>query len=306
MNSPSPITGLEPPIYCITMPKTAKKNSLSSNRSAPYATRSKKTTGAVPVAELAPKELRVQQRNLLPSKGAELRVAGCDFCTSLSSATSVTIASQVIRLLNSTLFPRLQYQGYAFTRYRFLKLSFSLVGRSASTQKGNAALAAVITDGMGGTVNVATEADVKNLDAVVVARGWQTSTHRVPVEESGLKWLATDTDAGTDLIGSSLGTLFYFISATASAADLVYDLFVEYDAEFAGMSGASALNLDLVRAIQKAVKGKKVVSGGDSLTEGSPAELPTSCPSSSSHHERSESLIERLRGLLTELEKAAV
>jgi hypothetical protein len=55
----------------------------------------------------------------------------------------------------------------------------------------------------------------------------------VEVSASGLKWLVSDTNSLATGVGSMLGDTFYSIEATAAAGDLSWDIYVEYDIEFA-------------------------------------------------------------------------
>lgn len=186
-----------------------------------------------------------------PSKDADARYAGVDFAGTLSSATSVATAIyEYIYPANATLFPRLNAIAKAFVRYRFKNLRFILHGKSASTQKGLGSFGSLVTDLLGGSIAVGSASVVKNSEGVLTLRGWETGGHEVAVDTTGLKWLINDTDAGATGEGSMLGFTFYSIEATTAAGDLSWDLYVEYDVEFAEAWLPAGINMKPPKEVQ--------------------------------------------------------
>lgn len=229
--------------------KVKPKGSLPSKAKKAGATRPKK---AVPIAYDMSGEIRsIPMRVLPPSRrGSDVRVVGRDYSMAVNSATSAAATAQVITM-NSTLFPRLVQQAYLYQNYRFNRLSFLFVGRSASTQKGNIGVGSIISLRDTGSYTVDTEAAVKNLENAVVIQGFLTGSHEVPIGESALNWYPVYDASGT--AGDSLqriGTLFWWITATTAAGDLSWDLYVDYDIEFSGrcLNTTNALAMEKVNS----------------------------------------------------------
>lgn len=185
--------------------------------------------------------IRVRMVMRPPSMGADQRVEGIDYLGTVSSTTSL-VAAVVYGIIptNNTSFPRLSNQAKLFQQYRFKRLAYHFFGRSASTQKGNIGVGAVVNYGFGGTVTVSTEAQVKNLEDALVLKGWEDGKYVVRCRDE--TWLACDNDALSSNIGSSLGNLYYTIPATTAAGDLAWDSYVEYDIEFRGMAASGSVN----------------------------------------------------------------
>lgn len=169
-------------------------------------------------------------RSALPSAGADARYVGCDFIgqdSSLSASTS-TGALYSLAAFNATGFPRLSVMADLFLRYRWKKLVYHFIGRSASTQAGVGAWASFILDSTTGTITVNTEAIVKNAKNALVLKGWESGRHEVEVSACGPRWYNNDLDS----VPFSPGNVAHFLPQTTANGDLSWDVYVEYDVEF--------------------------------------------------------------------------
>jgi hypothetical protein len=183
---------------------------------------------------------QVSMQSLPPSKGADLRMKGVDFVGSFGSlAASVFVQALTLNARNATTFPRLSAVADVWFRYRFLKLMFLLVGKSASTQSGTIAAGTVITDGFGSITAPTTEAEVKNIENVAVARAWSSALHVVPVEDCGLKWYSSDSAPAAG--GDAMGTLYSVVPQTTANNDITWDLYAIYDVELAVRVAAATI-----------------------------------------------------------------
>lgn len=175
-------------------------------------------------------ELRPKFETSKPRKGGCAAYKGIDFVGSISSATSATNAIWKVLYLApdepAPAFPRLTAIASVFRKYYFHKMRFHLIGRSASTQKGNMGFAVLVGNQ---DTTALTEVIVKNTESCAVVRGWESRTCDALVEAIALKWL--DVNA-SDSIDYSFGAALITIPATTAAGDLQWDVYVEYDVEF--------------------------------------------------------------------------
>ncbi len=115
-----------------------------------------------------------------------------------------------------------------FLRYRWKKLVYHFIGKSASTQAGVGAWASFILDGNSTTITVNTEAIIKNAKNALVLKGWESGRHEVEVSAQGPRWYNNDADS----VPFSPGNLAHFLPQTTANSDLSWDVYVEYDVEF--------------------------------------------------------------------------
>lgn len=186
---------------------------------------------------------RVYFQQASPSMGGVVRYRGVDYVGAFTSSTSaVNALIYDVTMVNNVLFPRLSAIASVFAKYHLHKLRFIFRGKSASTQPGNLGFGGIINDGLGGSLTVASEAAIKNLQGCLTVKGWEDGVYTMPVHESGLTWHTIDSDGNTDLNGSSYGPVFRSMPATTASGDLAWDLYVEYDAEFAGAVASGTVN----------------------------------------------------------------
>lgn len=153
---------------------------------------------------------------------------GADYLGTLESQAASAIAGPWLSL-SPTNTPRLIAIATAFRRYRYRRLTFHLIGRSASTQRGVIGFATMIDDSNNADGSIITESSVKNLQGCLVLKGWESGRHVVDVEAQGLKWYTPD-----DLEGEhhTPGFTYYSLPQTTANGDLAWDVYVEYDVEF--------------------------------------------------------------------------
>lgn len=186
---------------------------------------------------------RVYFQQASPAKGGVVRYRGVDYVGAFTSSTSaINALIYDVTMVNTVLFPRLSAIASVFAKYHLHRMRFIFRGKSASTQPGNLGFGGIVNDGLGGTFTVATEAGIKNLQGCLTVKGWEDGVYDMPVRESGLTWHTIDADGNTDLNGSSYGPVYRSIPATTAAGDLSWDLYVEYDAEFAGAVANGAVD----------------------------------------------------------------
>jgi len=203
---------------------------------------------SAPVA-MATSRPQVGMRSSPPSRDATARFEGVDYIDSIdSSSSNATIGLyQDIRALNATMFPRLSAIADVFLRYRLRKLRFHLIGKSASTQAGVIGFGSVIDDLQGSVVTITTDEQVKNTEGCLVIKGWENGSHEVKVSSGGVKWYTTDTQG----IPDGYGAVFISVPQTTAAADLSWDLYVEYDVEFSESLAGSSVS-GMMREREKA------------------------------------------------------
>lgn len=193
-----------------------------------------------PVAEstLTP---RPRFRATTPTQGGCAAYEGVDYVGSLGSlSASVTAGSYTtISPSNTVLFPRLSAIADVFARYTIKKMKLHALGRSASTQAGNLALASLMLDNDGTVILANTEALIKNMQGCLVLRGWESGSHVVDCGALGMKWYNTDVGA----LHQTIGAVFRYISQTTANNDLSWDLYVEYEVEFDEALAGGSINL---------------------------------------------------------------
>lgn len=163
--------------------------------------------------------------------GACVCYEGCDFVSNVSSSSSAASTGSLSTLapFNSNAFPRLYGIADLFLRYQFKKLVYHFIGKSASTQAGVGAFCSFVLDGATTTITVNTEAIVKNAEGALVLKGWESGNHVVNVAAAGPRWYNCDVDS----VPFSPGNLVYYLPQTTANGDLAWDLYVEYEVEFA-------------------------------------------------------------------------
>lgn len=205
-----------------------KKMKISSPRARKNTGLSKQTNVPVAYAYKAPKP-RFESKVPITS-GASARYVGCDYVGAInSSSAAVNNGTNSLAAFTASVFPRLSAIADVFLRYRYRSLKFHLIGRSASTQAGTGAFASFVLDGATSTITVNTEAIIKNAEGALVLKGWESGVHTVDVEAAGPKWYNCDADS----VPFTPGALVQYIPQTTANNDLSWDLYVEYDVEFA-------------------------------------------------------------------------
>ncbi len=181
------------------------------------------------------------------TKGASVRYVGCDYIGSDSSSSSAASTGSLYGLaaLNSTTFPRLSNIADTFLKYRYNRLRFHMIGKSASTQAGTGAWASFVTDAAVTSITVNTEAIIKNAQGALVMKGWESGFHDVLVDIGGQKWYNTDQDTAE----FTYGALAHYIPQTTASGDLSWDVYVEYDVEF-----GEAVSQSTVALLEKKLK----------------------------------------------------
>lgn len=165
-------------------------------------------------------------RSIVPKDGCAA-YRGVDYVTALNSATSIVVGGY--RSLMPSFLPRLAQISSVFRRYKYRKMIWHLIGRSASTQKGVVGFASIVDDTASPDLHVLTESDVKNIQGCLVLKGWESGRHVVDVAAQGVKWYTTDVDDG---LAVSPGYTYIYTPATTANGDLSWDLYVEYEVEF--------------------------------------------------------------------------
>lgn len=215
--------------------KTSQKNSQNKNPKR----QNLQTKNRAPVA-LSFSQPQPKFEVMKPRKGGCAAYRGVDFVKTLASATSATnLQDQMIELgigASTPLFPRLRAIAQAFRKYYFHRIRLILVGRSASTQKGNIGFATLMGSGEAGTI---TESIVKNTENCAVVRGWETGYHDVLTEAQQFNWYSVDTE--DEVSQAIVGYTIYSTPATTAAGDLQWDLYAEYEVEF-DLASATAVN----------------------------------------------------------------
>lgn len=184
----------------------------------------------------------VRQQFMAPSKkGSEARVVGIDFVATLSSSTTQNLlALYILNPKDSTSFPRLSAIAGVWCRYFFRKLRFHIFGISAATQKGYTVMASFVNDDLAQDPAITNEAQLLNLENVAVGRPWSYSIHEVNLGAQGLEWYTCDGSASTPA-GEYVGKALAGAATTAVAGDIQYQVYVEYDVEFAVRSAVGTL-----------------------------------------------------------------
>jgi hypothetical protein len=190
-------------------------------------------------------------RSVTPSKGCAA-YAGVDFIGQLSSTTSAQATSYLTMFCgDATAFPRLSGISKTFRRYYFKKLKYHLMGRSASTQKGNIGFSSMVDDHYAADASVNSETEVKNMQGCLVLKGWEGGTHVVDTGAQGFKWYTCDSGESADYIFNP-GFTYFAMPLTAAAGDLSWDVYVEYEIEF-DIAIASTINAFKRERTQKAL-----------------------------------------------------
>lgn len=210
------------------MPNTKQKSKNESSRKR-NPRRSTLQTPFAPVS-MAYRAPQPGFRSLPPSEGADARYHGCDFVgqdSSLSASTSPG-ALYPLAAFYASAFPRLSVMADLFLRYRWKKLVYHFIGRSASTQAGVGAWASFILDANTNSLTVNTEAIIKNAKNALVLKGWESGRHEVEISACGPRWYNNDVDS----VPFTPGNLCHFLPQTTANGDLSWDVYVEYDVEF--------------------------------------------------------------------------
>lgn len=183
-----------------------------------------------------------------------MRVAGLEFVGTLSSlAASDSVASYNLNARVAGTFPRLSAIADVFLKHRFDKLTFHMVGRSATTIPGTHCGGSFLSEVSTAVTEPSTDAQVKRLEAAQAASYWMRSTIHIPVKESSFKWYVND--GTTSPFGDAMGKFFTSLTQTTSNGDGKVDVYVEYTVEFAGMVDGAQIALskeesDLIRVIR--------------------------------------------------------
>lgn len=228
------------------MPNTKSQNRVKKDTPKPKSSIKR----IAPVAESFA-EMRPKFETSRPRKGGCAAYKGIDYVGSISSAT--TAFNDIWKVLYlapdepAPAFPRLTAIASVFRKYYFHKMRFHLIGRSASTQKGNMGFAVLMGNQ---DLTVLNEVIIKNTESCAVVRGWESRTCDALVEATALKWL--DVNA-SDSIDYSFGAALVTIPATAAAGDLQWDVYVEYDVEF-DQAVTPAINDPLFRKSEQPVR----------------------------------------------------
>lgn len=178
--------------------------------------------------------------------GASARYVGCDYIGNDSSSNSASSTGGLYAMAAfvAASFPRLSAIADVFLRYRFRRLRYFLIGKSASTQAGTGSWASFVIDATTTSITTNTEAIIKNAEGALVLKGWESGVHEVDVNAAGPKWYNCDGDSTP----YNLGTFCHYLPQTTAAGDLSWDVYVEYDVEFAeAVAAATVTPLDRAR-----------------------------------------------------------
>ena len=174
------------------------------------------------------------------SKGACVRYLGVDYAGTISSSSAAALSGSAyaLRPSASATFPRLFAIQDVFLRWHLRRLRFHFIGRSAATQPGVGSFASFVTDGTTALINIATPQTIKNAEGCLTLKGWENGVHEVDVDSAGVKWYNTDGDT----LPSQMGNLGQTVPQTTANGDLSWDVFVEYDCEFAEAIDTSSVS----------------------------------------------------------------
>lgn len=230
MNSPSPLQGLEPSTNCTDMPKQNPKTKNPKRKgTASSKTQALGRPAPINMGYTAPRVHFTTDRPI--TKGACARYLGVDFAGTISSssAAALTGSAYTITPASSSLFARLSAIQDVFLRWRLIRLRLHFIGRSASTQPGVGSFASFVLDTTSALINIATAQTIKNAEGCLTLKGWENGFHDVDCESAGVRWYNTDGDS----LPSKMGTVGQYVPQTTANGDLSWDVFAEYDCEFA-------------------------------------------------------------------------
>lgn len=164
---------------------------------------------------------------------------GREYCGVINTSVGAAITNyNVSPRLAAALFPRLNAISENWSQFRFKSLSVKLVGRSSPTVTANAAMM-FLPYSFAGVPSVTTEYEVKASQGSVTVPAHKTATLNIPCTSV---WLSTDTNAGVLYAGALIGRLYLYVSATATAGDGQWDMYVNYSIEFRGQAVPSSID----------------------------------------------------------------
>jgi len=159
-----------------------------------------------------------------------VRYAGRDWYGSIASLTTDTTGQLgttnlgLNPLHNTGLFERIKEMVKGFAQYRFTKFNVIIKGQGGDS-KGTISFCFYHNDGKGGNPSISNEASVKASGSGFTLRGNQNGIFRCKMDR---EWLGMDTNAGAVYAVTSPGIIYYFTQGTVAAADVEWDVWLDY------------------------------------------------------------------------------